>query len=310
MSAATRAQAGRPRAVAAPALAGGRLDQRVREAEEAEREQDRAIAAAAQGRPAWKPPATISTSLTKSGEGGRPASVPSEMPSDAAERGLGARDAGDGVRRRRAARAEERRRGVEAERLRDARGRRCGPRRRRARAACRSRCRARSRPCARGSSRRAAASRRSGRQRNGTATASETSPKPSSTSCAVRTPDDGRERVLGAPGDEQHGRQERGGEQGRDRRRRLGVRVGEPVVHGRPADLGGEPGEQQQVGDERVCRPPRSTVGERAARRARRARRPGAPAASDDDPEQRDAEPERGEDQVLPARLERPRPCR
>ena len=43
---------------------------------------------AAHGRPAWNPPATISTSLTKSGEGGSPASAPSETPSDAAEPGL------------------------------------------------------------------------------------------------------------------------------------------------------------------------------------------------------------------------------
>ena len=39
-------------------------------------------AAAAQVRPAWKPPATISTSLAKSGKGGRPASAPSETPID------------------------------------------------------------------------------------------------------------------------------------------------------------------------------------------------------------------------------------
>src|SRR5581483_1805728 len=39
-----------------------------------------ADAPAAQGRPAAKPPATISTSLAKSGDGGRPASAPSETP--------------------------------------------------------------------------------------------------------------------------------------------------------------------------------------------------------------------------------------
>ncbi len=47
-----------------------------------------AVALAAQGCPAWKPPATISTSLTKSGEGGSPASAPSEMPIDAPRAGL------------------------------------------------------------------------------------------------------------------------------------------------------------------------------------------------------------------------------
>ena len=39
------------------------------------------------GRPAAKPPATIRISLTKSGEGGRPASAPRESPSTAASEG-------------------------------------------------------------------------------------------------------------------------------------------------------------------------------------------------------------------------------
>ncbi len=42
---------------------------------------------AAHGCPAWKPPATISTSLTKSGDGGSPASAPSEIPSEAPSAG-------------------------------------------------------------------------------------------------------------------------------------------------------------------------------------------------------------------------------
>ena len=58
-----------------------------------------AAAPAAQGRPAWKPPATISTSLTKSGDGGSPARAPSEMPERRAERRLGPADAGDRVAR-------------------------------------------------------------------------------------------------------------------------------------------------------------------------------------------------------------------
>ena len=117
--------------------------------------------------------------------------------------------------------------------------------------------------------------------------------------------DDRGERLLGAPGDEQHGGQERGGEQRGDGRRRLGVRVREPVVHRRPADLRREPGEQEQVGDERRL----------AAAGVGRERLPGElaePAGGNagrehHDPEQRDAEPERGQDEVLPACLERAR---
>ena len=59
------AQARRVGAVAAVRLAAGRLDQRVREPEEARARAAPRRTAAAQGRPAWKPPATISTSLTK-----------------------------------------------------------------------------------------------------------------------------------------------------------------------------------------------------------------------------------------------------
>ncbi len=45
-----------------------------------------AVALAAQGWPAWKPPATISTSLTKSGEGGRPESAAQRDPHRGSER--------------------------------------------------------------------------------------------------------------------------------------------------------------------------------------------------------------------------------
>ena len=76
------------------------------------------------------------------------------------------------------------------------RARRCVPRRRRARAGFRSRSRARSRPCARGWSRRAGASRAVARQRNGTATASESRPNPTSTPCVVDSPSTGASAWL------------------------------------------------------------------------------------------------------------------
>ena len=84
------------------------------------------------------------------------------------------------------------------------------------------------------------------------------------------------ERLLRAPGDEQHGGEERSREECRDGRGRLGVRVGQPVVHGRPADLGGEAGEQQDVGDDRRLGIERG-VGERAP--GERSRCPPPPAA-------------------------------
>ena len=74
-------------------------------------------------------------------------------------------------------------------------------------------------------------------------------------------------------------------------------------MYRRQADLRREPGEQEQVGDERRL----------AAAGVGRELLPGEladPAGGDSgrehhDPEQRDAEPERGQDEVLPARLER-----
>ena len=216
------------------------------------------------------------------------------------------------VRRGRGLDAEQRQRGVEPERLGDRVAGDvhddAGERERRRR----SRRRARSRPCARGSSRRAAASTASGRQRNGTATASETRPKRMKTCATVRRADARGERRLDPPGDEQHARQERRGEHGRDRRGRLGVCIRQPVVHRSPADLGGEPGEDQQERDERdlVVEPRRGGAGCSRQSSPTGRRRCAARPAGARDPEQRDAEAERREDEVLPGRLERARACR
>ena len=89
------------------------------------------------------------------------------------------------------------------------------------------------------------------------------------TSCAVSLADDRRERLLGAPGDEQHGGRSAAREQRGDGRRRLGVGVRKPVVHRRPADLRREAGEQEHEGDERWSR---------ARRRARPSEPPREPA--------------------------------
>ncbi len=137
--------------------------------------------------------------------------------------------------------------------------------------------RARSRPCARGSSRRAAAST--------PATARGTGSRPRARRARTRSAPPApcrrrrrRERPLRPPRDEQDGGQQRGREQRRDRRRRLGVRVGQPVVDRRPPDLRGEPGEQQQVGDERRVRRPASSASARHVSASRPP--PATPAAS------------------------------
>ena len=117
--------------------------------------------------------------------------------------------------------------------------------------------------------------------------------------------DGGGERTVGAPRDDEHGGEERAREKRRHRRRRLGVRVGEPVVHGRPADLRGEAGEQEHerrrtAGPSR-CRVKPSELHERPPEPALHVGR------DEDDAEEREPEPERREHEVLPAGLERRR---
>ena len=62
------------------------------------------------------------------------------------------------------------------------------------------------------------------------------------------------QRHLHAPGNEQDGRQQRRRQQRADRRGRLAVGVGQPVVHRRPADLRRQPGEDEHERDERSPR--------------------------------------------------------
>ncbi len=76
-------------------------------------------------------------------------------------------------------------------------------------------------------------------------------------------------------------------------------------VHGRPADLRREPSDEEDVRDERRA-VPGTEVAQRAPReRVEAATRRGG--GEQHDAEQRDAEPERREDEVFPARLERER---
>ena len=83
----------------------------------------------------------------------------------------------------------------------------------------------------------------------------------------------------------------------------MGVR--QPVVHGCPADLRRKARKQEDVGDERAL----ATGGVGAKRMPGERADPAAGGAGDecDDAEQRDTETERGEDEVLPCRLERAR---
>ena len=89
------------------------FDQRVREAEEAEREQERRDAAAQAVR--LNPPARISNSLTNSGDGGRPGERAEREPRRPSVGSVRATPVTAWPRARR--RAQERARGVEAERL-------------------------------------------------------------------------------------------------------------------------------------------------------------------------------------------------
>ena len=107
-----------------------------------------------------------------------------------------------------------------------------------------------------------------------------------------RAADAGVERRLHAPGDQHDRRQQRRGQQRADRRRRLAVGVGQPVVHRRPADLRRQPGEDQHERDQRRLR----AAGRRRWPPARASRaRPGprcrwrdSASGEHDDPEQRD----------------------
>ena len=119
--------------------------------------------------------------------------------------------------------------------------------------------------------------------------------------------DNRRERMLAAPRNEQHRGQQRRREQRGHRRGRLRVCVRQPVVHRRPADLRREPGEQQQVGDDRGVASGAVRAERMPRERAETATRD--PRREQHDSEQRDAEAERGQDQVLPAGLERARPA-
>ena len=139
------------------------------------------------------------------------------------------------------------------------------------------------------------------RQRNGTATASETSPNPSEDSLRHLLADGGRERLIGAPRDDENGRQERAREQGRDGRRRLGVRIGEPVVDRRPADLGREAAEEEHERGRQLIRP----GVERASELHESPPSPPSTFGRDeDDAEEREPEPERRQHEVLPPCLE------
>ena len=262
-----------------------------------------ARAVASHGSPALKPPATMRTSLAKSGEGGRPASVPSEMPSDAPRAGLvrampeAARLAGGGCVR------EQRRRCVEAERLGDrvpddVDDHACDRERSREREAEREHAHvleARVRE-------QALPRLRAPEERDGDRERQE--PEADEERARRVLADGGGERTLGAPRDDEHGGKQRGREQRGHGRRRLGVSVRKPVVHGRPADLGGEAGEQEHERRRQLV----GALVDRAERAPRQAPEPALDARRDeDDAEERDAEPERREHEVLPAGLERRR---
>ena len=73
-------------------------------------------------------------------------------------------------------------------------------------------------------------------------------------------------------------------------------------MHGRPADLRRQPGEEEHIGDEREVRIELG-VGQRSPRQGLETASPGS--RQHENSEQGDAEAERGEDEVLPARLER-----
>ena len=83
------------------------------------------------------------------------------------------------------------------------------------------------------------------------------------------------------------------------------MRVGQPVVNGRPADLGGEAGEEQEVGDEGHIVIETARGGVNAD--VRESDRPPGAVLGDlqhDQPEEGDSQPERRQDEVLPRGFE------
>ena len=264
-----------------------------------------AAAPAAHGRPTWKPPATISTSLTKSGDGGSPASAPSEMPSDAPSAGCVLPMPPTAWPAARGSWREQRRRGVEAERLRervtDDVDRDAGERERAAEAdperdhahVLEARVGEQPLPGLRPPEERAPR-RRARRARSRRARRRRCARRSS-----ARAPAATARRRAAPPG---RSAAERSAETGR---RRLGMRVGQPVVHGRPADLGRE---ARRAAGRRRRPSSRDRATRAGSERHVSVSSPPPPAArlEHEDPEQRHAEAERGEDEVLPARLERP----
>ena len=129
------------------------------------------------------------------------------------------------------------------------------------------------------------------------------------TACVVAAPTEGCQDVLDAPGDQQHGRQQRRRQQRADRR-------AAPRCGRREASCGQAPSRSSWRGPRAAART-RAASGPSAAcaaalcsacqSRACRSWAPalGLPDREDDDPEQRNRQPEGGQQQVLPARLER-----
>jgi hypothetical protein len=111
----------------------------------------------------------------------------------------------------------------------------------------------------------------------------------------------GSERAVGSPRDDEDGWEERAREESGHGRRRFGVCVREPVVDRRPSHLGSEAGEEEHERDRELVRP----RVERCQRLPRETAQPALHVRRDEhDPEERKAEPEGREHEVLPAGLE------
>ena len=275
--------------------------QGVREPEQPERHSRVADAAADHGRPASNPPATIRTSLTKSGEGGRPASAASEPPSTDPSPACVRSTPWVARVPARGSNEEQWCGGVEAGSLSPARGRRCVSRPRRARAEFQSRSRVRSRPCARGWNRRAVASRAvaaRGTEPRRPARADRIPPAPRVLST--------RRPPAPVPGWRRQATSRTRGGEAAERRAETGA------------------GASECASGSQLCTGAHPIFAARPARRSKYATRvtwPGctaensrqesasSPPADDcgcerHDPEQRDAQAERRQDQVFPRRLE------